>query len=120
MVSGKGRLSVSGRKKAALPPRRATVPKMTLGMKGWNSPVILTSGAVMLPMRVNRLLMPIPVCLGVREGIGSLRVGFLKDSSGAPGRGQEDVTIPPDPVSFVWAGPRPSTYRMTVGYSSLV
>ena len=83
-VSGKGWLRVSGRKREALPPRMAMVPKMTLGMKGCHSAVILTSGAIMLPMRVIRLLMPTPVCLrGFRAGIGYLHVGFLKDGAGA-------------------------------------
>ena len=89
------------------------VPNMTLGMKGCHSPVIFTSGAIMLPMWAPKLPMLMPVCLGeFRVGIGSLCVGPL-------GRGLEDAAIPPDPVSFGSASPKPCTYRMTVGYSSL-
>lgn len=99
----------------------AAVPKMTLGMKGFTSPVIFTSGAIMLPTRVHMLLTPMPVCLGeFRAGIDSPCVVFLKDNSGLLGREREDATIPLDPVSFGWTSHRPSTYRMTVGNSSLV
>jgi hypothetical protein len=85
IVSGKGRLRVSSRKKAALPPSRVMVPKMTLGMKGCSSPVIFTSGAIILPTRAHMLLIPIPVCLGgFRDGIGSLCQRLLKDSLGTP------------------------------------
>lgn len=68
------------RKKAALPPSKVTVTKMTLGMKGRSSPVIFTSGAVMLPTRAHRVVMPKPVCLGKsRAEIGNLYISFLKE-----------------------------------------
>lgn len=70
-------MRVSGRKREAPPPRRAVAPKMRLGTKGCSSPVILTSGAVMLPIRASTLLMPMPVCLGeVRAGMG-FRAGMV-------------------------------------------